>query len=249
MSNHIPLENRQIVITGVSRREGLGFALCKMCAEEGAHVFLTARVGSVAQSFAEELGSQVRGLALDITAPDSIAGLQTELEKTGEPLDVLINNAAGTNAFGETASEADLDAARDAMSVTLFGTWALTQALLPLLRASDHGRIVNVSSGAGSHGDAVFGLGTDNPMGVGYGASKAALNALTHRMALEEAKRDGSTLRINAVCPGFTATFEGGDAMGARPPEESAKGVLWAAKLPDDGPTGGFFRDGEVLPW
>ena len=76
--------------------------------------------------------------------------------------------------------------------------------------------------------------------------TKAALNALTTTMAAELA---GTSVLVNAVCPGLTATFPGAEAMGARPVEESARGVVWACTLPADGPTGGFFRDGRPLPW
>ncbi|MFM7445410.1 MAG: SDR family NAD(P)-dependent oxidoreductase, partial [Tabrizicola sp.] len=107
------------------------------------------------------------------------------------------------------------------------------------------GRLVNVSSGAGSHGDTAFGLTTDNAMGTSYAVAKAALNALTAKLAKEET----SGVKINAVCPGFTATFPGGAEMGARPVSEGAASILWAADLPQDGPTGGFFRDGKPLPW
>lgn len=250
----IALRDRIVLVTGASRREGLGYALAEAAAKEGAMVLLTARDGGTAQELAAEIadaagGARVEGHALDVTVAGSISTLRDAVQGGFGRLDVLVNNAAGINSFGEGAEGADLHAARAAMDVTLFGTWALTQAMLPLLRQSDHGRIVMVSSGAGSHGDPMFGLDTDNAMGAGYGAAKAALNALTHRLAHEEAKREGSRLRINAVCPGFTATFEGGDAMGARPPADSATGVLWAARLPDDGPTGGFFRDGEWLGW
>ena len=251
--DRVPLKDRIVLVTGTSRREGLGFAIARAAANEGAIVLLTARDGDVARRLASEIDADAfgaaRGHALDITGAHSVAALRGAIERDHGRLDVLINNAAGINAFGETTEAADLGAARRTMDVTLFGTWAVTQAMLPLVRESDHGRIVMVSSGAGSHGDEAFGLGTDNPMGAAYGASKAALNALTHRMAREEAKREGSTLRINAVCPGFTATFEGGADMGARPPAESAKGVLWATTLPDDGPTGAFFRDGTPLSW
>lgn len=248
MAGQIPLKGRTVLVTGASRREGLGFAIAQAAAAEGANVLLTARKGEAAEALAAEIGASVEAHALDVTDAASIEAVRSAIEEKFGALDVLINNAAGINSFGETAEAASIEAAKQAMNVTLFGAWALTQALLPLVRKSAHGRIVMVSSGAGSHGDLAFGLGTDNAMGAGYGASKAALNALTHRMAHEEAKT-GSKLRINAVCPGFTATFEGGESMGARPPAESAKGVIWAAALPDDGPTGGFFRDGETLPW
>jgi NAD(P)-dependent dehydrogenase (short-subunit alcohol dehydrogenase family) len=117
---------------------------------------------------------------------------------------------------------------------------------LPLIRESAHGRIVNVSSGAGSHGDALFGLTTGDGAVASYGISKAALNALTTTLAAE---LDGSGILVNAVCPGLTATAPGMEAMGARPVSEGAASVVWAATLPDDGPNGGFFRDGQPLPW
>lgn len=132
------------------------------------------------------------------------------------------------------------------LETTLFGSWRLIQALLPLLRKSANGRVVNVSSGAGSHADPVFGLATGNRMGTSYAVAKAALNALTVKLAHEE---QATGVRINAVCPGFTATFPGGAEMGARPVADGAAGIAWAALLDRDGPTGGFFRDGQPLGW
>ena len=132
------------------------------------------------------------------------------------------------------------------MEVTLFGAWRMSQAFVPLLLRSDAPRLVNVSSGAGPHDDVVFGLHSDNGMGPGYAVGKAALNALTDALAFE--LRDTPIL-VNAVCPGFTATVPGGEAMGARPVADGAASVLWAVRLPNDGPRGGFFRDGHPLPW
>ena len=238
------LDGRRILITGAGRAGGLGAAVARAAAERGARVIVSARRREDAEARAAELGAGATALALDIADPASIAEAVAEVGKGG--LDVLVNNAAVTSAWGETAEAADLDAARRAMEVILYGTWAMCQAFLPLLRAAPSGRIVNVSSGAGSHSDMVFGLPSQNAMGPSYAVAKAALNALTHRLGLDLAD---TTIRVNAVCPGFTATFPGGAEMGARPPEESAAGVLWAATLPDDGPTGGFFRDGAPLGW
>jgi len=148
--------------------------------------------------------------------------------------------------MGETVAEAHIDEARAALETTVLGTWAITQEMLPLLRASAHPRIVNVSSGAGSHGDPAFGLRSKNAMGPSYSVAKAALNALTEALATELA---GTGVLVNAVCPGFTATFPGAEAMGARPVRDGAASIVWGALLPDGGPTGGFFRDGKELPW
>ena len=130
--------------------------------------------------------------------------------------------------------------ARDATTVAtnLLGPWRVCQAFLPLLRKSRAGRIVNVSSESGSLAQ----------MGVGppaYQVTKAALNALTRTLAAE---LNGSRILVNAVCPGWVATDMGG-AGAPRSVEEGAAGIVWAATLPQNGPTGGFFRDGKPLPW
>jgi len=118
-----------------------------------------------------------------------------------------------------------------------FGAWSMVRAFLPLLRSSRHARVVNVSSEAGS----LASMGSGTPA---YSLSKAALNALT-RMLAAELREDG--ILVNAVCPGWVATDMGGS--GGRPVADGAASVVWAATLTNDGPTGGFFRDGRPLPW
>ncbi|MGR3501771.1 SDR family NAD(P)-dependent oxidoreductase [Pseudaestuariivita sp.] len=241
-------EGRVALVTGVGKPTGLGYAICEALLTQGMSVYLTARTSAQAEALAGALSAKgwVHPLSVDIADDRQVREAASLIEKTHGKLDILINNAAKTSAYGETAAEVDLAAAQSVLDVTLFGTWRMCQVMLPLLRQSDAGRIVNVSSGAGSHGDPAFGLTTGNQMGTSYAVSKAALNALTVKLALEE---EGSSVKINAVCPGFTATFEGGLDMGARPPAESAKGIVWAATLPADGPTAGFFRDGAPLAW
>jgi NAD(P)-dependent dehydrogenase (short-subunit alcohol dehydrogenase family) len=170
---------------------------------------------------------------LDVTDGADVERLAGELER----VDVLVNNAAILYDTGNRAATVDLDVIRTAMETNLYGAWAMSQALLPALRRSGHGRIVNVSSGAGSL--ATMGGGTP-----AYQVSKAALNAFTRTLA-GELRGDG--ILVNAVCPGWVATDMGGP--GGRPVEDGAASVVWAALLPDGGPTGGFFRDGEPVPW
>lgn len=243
-------ENTQIaLVTGVGRVEGIGFELCRQFAERGMTVLLTARELAKVQSLADILvaeGLHVRPFALDVTMDEGIQQTAAAVEAEFGRLDILVNNAAASGPFGERPSDADLRTAHQVMEVNLFGVWRTCQAFLPLLRKSHGARIVNVSSGGGSHDDPQFGLTTAENMGPSYGVSKAALNAFTATLA-EELR--GSGILVNAVCPGFTATFPGAEAMGARPVSEGAAGIVWAATLPDDGPTGGFFRDGQSLPW
>jgi NAD(P)-dependent dehydrogenase (short-subunit alcohol dehydrogenase family) len=245
LDRKVSLMAQTVLVTGVGKETGIGFALCSILAARGDRVWLTARTMAQAEALAPRIGGEIRPAACDIADPAQVSGLAAEIAAEGG-LDVLINNAAGVAPWGETAAGADLGIACAVMDATLFGTWAMCQAFLPLLRQSASGRIVNVSSGAGSHGDAAFGLTTGNGMGTSYAVAKAALNALTVKLALEETT---PTLRINAVCPGFTATFKGGAGMGARPVADGAASVLWAADIANDGPTGGFFRDGMPLPW
>jgi NAD(P)-dependent dehydrogenase (short-subunit alcohol dehydrogenase family) len=236
------------LITGAGRAMGLGFETAAQLARQGFTVVLTARDATTAQARAKELaarGLDVVGQALDVNDAQSIQHIKTWLLTQHGGLDVLVNNAAKIGPMSGSAATDDLAQSREILESTLMGTWAVTQALLPLLRQSAQGRVVNVSSGAGSHGDPNFGLAT-GAMSPAYGVSKAALNALTARFAVEEKP---NKVLINAVCPGFTATFEGAEQMGARPVADGAASVVWAALLPDDGPTGGFFRDGKVLAW
>lgn len=241
------MSNPVALVTGAGRAEGLGFEVCRQLAQKAHTVLLSARRGEDAAIRASSLkgeGLDVRPLVLDIADEASIKAARDRVEEEFGRLDVLVNNAAGVGPFGEMALGADLATARQVFETTLFGTWAVIQVLSPLLERSERPRVVFVSSGAGSHGDPMFGMASDNPMGVSYAASKAALNALAVKVA-----REMPLARVNAVCPGFTATFEGGEAIGARPVPEGARGIVWAATLPNGGATGGFFRDGQPLPW
>lgn len=238
-----------VLITGAGNPRGIGFEVASLLSSQGMRVILTARDAKAALDRASSLaarGLDVTSKPLDVTNDSAVSTIVSDIEREYGRLDVLINNAAGMAPYGEQAATADLKVAHEVIEVTLFGAWRLTQALLPLLRKSAHPRIVNVSSGAGSHGDTAFGLTTNNTMGTSYAVAKAALNALTVKLANEES---ANRILINAVCPGFTATFEGGEQMGARPVRDGAKSVAWAALLPDDGPTGGLFRDGKPLLW
>jgi len=234
------------LVTGANR--GIGLEVARGLARLGTTVVIGARDTRKGEAAVGKLASEglaAHAIVLDVADGASVDRLAGELGPRFGRLDVLVNNAAAFADWTETASAADLAGARSVLDINLFGAWRVTQALLPLLRRGGRGRIVNVSSGAGSHGEPQFGLAS-GPSAASYAVSKAALNALTSKLAVELA---GSGVLVNAVDPGLTATSPGMEQMGARPPSESASGIVWAATLPDDGPTGGFFRDGEPLPW
>jgi NAD(P)-dependent dehydrogenase (short-subunit alcohol dehydrogenase family) len=208
--------------------------VCRQLAQRGYVVLLGARDAARGARAARQLGARsISPIVLDVADDDSVRAAASGLDR----LDVLVNNAAILYDTWQRGIDADLDQVHEAFETNLLGAWRTTQAVLPLLRASPAGRIVNVSSGAGALHD----MGGGTPA---YRTSKAALNALTRVLAAE--LRSDAVL-VNAVCPGWVATDMGGS--GGRPVAEGAAGIVWAATLPDDGPTSGFFRDGRAIDW
>lgn len=232
------------LITGVSRDMGLGYETAKQLTDKGYKVIITARDFEKVQELADKIN--VTAMELDITNDQSVDQLAKKIEQQFGKIDVLINNAgAFFDQDGEPLS-ADMQFIKEAFDTNLLGAWRMSKAFVTLLQKSDSGRIVNVSSGAGSFGDPVFGL-PNHPGNVPvYGLTKLALNGLTVKLARE---LKDSTIKVNSVCPGFVATYPGTAEWGARPVSEGAKSIIWAVTLSNDGPSGGFFRDGEILSW
>jgi NAD(P)-dependent dehydrogenase (short-subunit alcohol dehydrogenase family) len=217
------------VVSGGNR--GIGLEVCRQLAGRGDRVVLGSRDPAKGEAAARELageGLEVMARQLDVADPvDSALGR----------VDALVNNAAIHYDSGQSGAGADLEIVTEALETNLLGAWRMCQAFLPMLRRGGHGRIVNVSSGAGSISE----MGAGAPA---YSVSKAALNAMTRILAAE---LERERILVNAICPGWTATEMG--SWGGRPVTDGAAGIVWAATLPDDGPRGGFFRDGEPLGW
>jgi NAD(P)-dependent dehydrogenase (short-subunit alcohol dehydrogenase family) len=229
------------LITGANR--GIGRETARQLAELGHTVLLCARDPQAAKNAAADL-SRSHGLrgtllprTLDVTDAAGVLELVRSVDAEFGRLDVLINNAAINYDAGRRAVDVDLDEVRRTMETNLFGAWQVAQAFVPLLRRSAHPRIVNVSSESGS-------LASMDGGTPAYGVSKAALNALTRTLA-GELRSDG--VLVNAVCPGWIATDMGG--AGGALVSTGAASVLWAATLPDSGPTSGFFRQGRPILW
>jgi NAD(P)-dependent dehydrogenase (short-subunit alcohol dehydrogenase family) len=231
--------NGTALVTGANR--GIGREAARQLAERGYSVLLTARdgaqAGAVAEEIADATGANVRGLKLDVSDPQSIAAAAEAVGEDPGRLDVLVNNAGIGLDFGTSGTEPDFDVVERTLQTNFYGAYRLTVALLPLLRASEHPRIVNVSSGMGG----VAEMGGWSP---GYRVSKAALNAVTRILSTE---LQGDGFLINSACPGFVKTDMGGPMGAQKPVEDGAAGIVWLATLPDDGPTGGFFRDGQPV--
>ena len=220
------------LVTGANR--GIGRETARQLAEEGLDVIVSARKEDEAREAAEAVGG--RPLQLDVTDPDSIERAAAAVRQDPGSLDVLVNNAGIGEDFGVSGLDPDFELVKRTLDTNLLGAYRVTVALLPLLRASEHGRIVNVSSGMGGISE----MGGGAP---GYRFSKAGLNALT-RILSSELEADG--VLVNSACPGFVKTRMAG-RYATKPVEDGAAGVVWLATLPDDGPTGGFFRDGRPI--
>jgi len=230
-------QRRVAVVTGANR--GIGLEVTRQLATLDYTVVLGTRDLARGEAAARELtaGDRVMVRRLDVTDESTIDRVRDEIAESFGSLHVLVNNAAINYDTWESAVDADLEVVHDTLETNLFGAWRMCQALIPLLRKSRHGRIVNVSSEAGS-------LATMGGGAPAYAASKVALNALT-RILAADLRRD--RILVNSVCPGWVATDMGGP--GGRPVSEGAASIVWAVELPDGGPTGGFFRDGQPVPW
>jgi len=229
------------VVTGANR--GLGLETCRQLGRLGLRVVLTSRNPSKGEAAAETLRSEgldVRHHLLDVTREDQVQRLAKDMASEPGRLDVLVNNAGvfldRYHPPGNSVLDAHLDTVRRTLEINLYGALRVSQALLPLMRGE--GRVVNVSSGMGQ-------LAEMNGCCPGYRFSKVGLNALT-RILADELGNTG--VKINSVCPGWVRTDLGGPNA-SRSVEEGADTIVWLATLPEDGPSGGFFRDRQAIPW
>lgn len=229
-------DGRVALVSGGNR--GIGLEVCRQLAEGGLTVILGSRDEERGREAAEGLSGGVEVRQLDVADAGSVEKLAASVERDFGRLDVLVNNAGIANDDGQSGAEADLDRVREALEANLFGAWRLCEVAIPHMRREGYGRIVNVSTGLAALED----MGGGSP---GYRISKTSLNALTRILASE---LRGTGILVNAVNPGWVQTDMGGQNAN-RTVEEGADGVVWAATLPNNGPSGGFFRDRRHVAW
>ncbi|MDQ3892962.1 MAG: SDR family oxidoreductase [Actinomycetota bacterium] len=227
---------RIALVSGGNR--GIGREIARQLAQRGITTILGSRDEEKGQAAAKGMNGDVVVRQLDVADEKSVDRLASFVEEEFGRLDVLVNNAGIANDRGQRGVDADLDRVREALEANLFGAWRLCEAFVPLMQRNGYGRIVNVSSGMGALND----MGGGSPA---YRVSKTTLNALTRILASE---LRGSGILVNSVSPGWVRTDMGGSTA-SRSVEEGADTPVWAATLPNNGPTGGFFRDRRPIPW
>ncbi len=241
-------DKKVALITGANK--GIGKEIARQLGAQGIIVLVGARDIGRGEEAAAELkanGADAHFVPLDVTDPASIAAAASQVENNFGRLDVLVNNAGiALDGGPSSAFTLELDTLRRTYETNVFGVFSVTKAFLPLLRRSDAGRIVNVSSGLGSLAE------NSDPNGqyagikpLAYNSSKAALNMLTVIFAAE---LKDTPIKVNAADPGYTAT-DLNRHSGPRTVEQGAAIAIRLATLPADGPTGGYFDEDGPVPW
>jgi len=241
------IDKKIALITGANK--GLGFETARQLANRNIKVLIGARDETRGREAAEKLqkeGCDAEFVLIDVTDEETLETAAKYVEENFGKLDVLVNNAGIAVEYGADSTDINMETIRQTFDTNFFGVIAVTRAFLPLIKKSESGRIVNVSSGLGSltqNSDPEWGFSGVKPLG--YNSSKAALNMFTVILA-DELKT--ANIKVNAADPGYTAT-DLNQNSGPKTVEQGASIIFDLATLPDDGATGGYFDDQGVVPW
>lgn len=240
-------EQKIALITGANK--GLGFETARQLGRQNVKVLIGARDETRGREAVEKLqkeGFDAEFVLIDVTNEKTLEAVAEYVEKTYGKLDILVNNAGITVEYGLAPGEINLEKIRETFDTNFFGVIAVTKNFLPLVKKSESGRIVNVSSGLGSltlHSDPNSPYYDIKP--VAYNSSKAALNMFTVILAHE---LKDTKIKVNSADPGYTATDLNHNS-GPKTVEEGASIIFDLATLPESGATGGYFDDHGVVPW
>lgn len=238
---------KTVLITGANK--GIGYETARQLGAMGFTILLGTRNEEKGKEAAAGLvneGVNAHHILLDVTNQHTIEAAFKNIEEEFGSLDVLINNAGVSLERGISPSQLELSVLKETFETNFFGMFAVMRAMLPLLKKSPCGRIVNLSSGLGSltiNSDPESEFAHFNLLA--YNSSKTAVNALTVMLAKEF---KNTSLKINSADPGYTAT-DLNRHTGYRSVEQAAGIVVRLATLPEDGPTGAFFDENGEVPW
>jgi len=229
--------SKTALVTGANK--GIGFEIVRQLSEKSFQVFLAARhpeLGKLAAAALAQNGAKVSFVELDVSKPESIRRAAGEVAAQADHLDVLVNNAAILEGEHASILQVSFELMQQTLLTNTIGPLLVAQAFHPLLMKSKDGRIINVSSSAGSLSE----MGTYAPA---YSISKTALNAVTVQLAAQL-----KNLAVNSVCPGWVRTDMGGSGAPLSV-EQGADTIVWLAMEAPKNLTGKFFRDGKIIAW
>jgi NAD(P)-dependent dehydrogenase (short-subunit alcohol dehydrogenase family) len=232
-------EQKIALVTGGNR--GIGLEICRQLAKLGVRVILGSRDAARGNSAATGLASKgfpVEARQLDVARSESIMDCLDWIRRDVGRLDILVNNAGIMSEEEDLEPERELQSVRETMKTNVYGPLLLSRRAIEIMKSRRYGRIVNLSSGMGSLTEMGAGY-------TGYRMSKAGINVLTRVLAAET---QGMGILVNSVDPGWVQTAMGGRGA-SRTVEKGADTPVWLATLPDNGPTGGFFRDRKSTAW
>ncbi len=240
-------KNRIALVSGANR--GIGFEIARQLANMQIKVLIGARdpdKGLQAQSVLRADGLDVHTVHLDVADPQSIQAAVGRITDEFERLDILVNNAGIKIDSQSGILELNATIFQNTMETNVLGPLLLSQACIPVMKANNYGRIVNIASTLGSLSEMA---GPDSPYAEirvpAYRLSKTILNGMTIMLA---ADLRGSNILVNSACPGWVRTELGGN-QAPLSTEQGADTPVWLATLPNGGPTGGFFRERQPIPW
>ena len=240
-------DKRVALVSGANR--GLGLAISQGLAEHGITVILGARdskKGAQACSRLKRRGLDVHFEVLDVASEKSIRAAVKHIQARFGRLDILVNNAGIMIDSEESVLNVSWHTIQKTLQTNVMGPLRLCRSCIPLMKAGGYGRIVNLASSLGSLTEMADPDSTAAMVRTpAYRLSKTALNCMTILIAQEV--RDDNIL-VNSACPGWVRTALGGDEAPLTP-QQGADTPIWLATLPDGGPTGGFFREREMIPW
>ena len=243
------------LITGANR--GLGLETSRQLGKRGIKVLVGSRDLAKGEKAVETLrgeGCDAKALQLDVSDATSITAAIAAITNDYHRLDILVNNAAVLNDIGQQPSEVSEETLRQNHNVNFIGPYLLTAGLSDLLKAAPAGRVLNMGTQVGSFGNL---SDLESPLKddicPAYQSSKIALNSITALFAKEF---ESTSVKINSVCPGWVMTDMGhedlpdyGDAVKPMSPAEAVAKIVFLLDFGADTPSGGFFSNGEQVPW
>lgn len=238
-------DQRIALVTGANR--GIGEEIARQLAAAGYHAVIGCRDEEAGHKAVKDIlgeGNSASLQLIDVGDPESASQAIRQIQDDYGRLDVLVNNAGVQLDRGVSVLDVSEPIMKETFEVNYFGALRLIQAAVPLMAEQQYGRIVNVSSGLGAF-DILQGFGGLQGLSAAYRISKTMLNALTCLVALDVADRG---IKINAVCPGRVRTRMGGDDSPLTA-AEGADTAVWLATLDEQGPSGGFFRERQLIAW